>query len=328
MGAEHRMSGLRTPRFQSVSTDLAAPRERFDFWSSMFGGADMSPMGKPGGQPYSATALSCAGEDGVGLTRITCDPTASRFNEGAADGMLLTVFARGRLEVSHGPDARTIIGAGPSFHLFDCERDFSADAPEGHDSFHITLSRATALAAMGGEPIPGREAFLTLPDTPLSLVIKSQLQILCDHAQVIDAQDCDAAMRALSDLVSAYLGRFARREADGTGASGDALFAAACALIEARKGRSGLTADILAFALKCSRATLYRVFAQRGLSVGEHVRRVRLRYGRSLLRDPSLDIGDVALQCGYSDLSAFGKAFRREFKLTPSEWRMDVTSIS
>jgi AraC-like DNA-binding protein len=40
-----------------------------------------------------------------------------------------------------------------------------------------------------------------------------------------------------------------------------------------------------------------------------------------LLRDPALDIGDVSLRCGYADLSAFGKAFRRRFGISPRDWR-------
>ncbi|WP_209023621.1 helix-turn-helix transcriptional regulator [Sphingopyxis italica] len=75
---------------------------------------------------------------------------------------------------------------------------------------------------------------------------------------------------------------------------------------------------------RCSRASLYRLFEQRGLSVGEHIRAVRLNHGRALLRDPRLGIGDIALRCGYDDLSAFGKAFRRRFGMTPRDWRMMI----
>jgi methylphosphotriester-DNA--protein-cysteine methyltransferase len=32
-------------------------------------------------------------------------------------------------------------------------------------------------------------------------------------------------------------------------------------------------------------------------------------------------LGTLAFECGYSDLSAFGKAFRRRFGMSPSEWR-------
>src|SRR3546814_4060534 len=87
---------------------------------------------------------------------------------------------------------------------------------------------------------------------------------------------------------------------------------------------SDLTADAIARAIGCSRASLYRLFEQRGLAVAEHVRAVRLNHSRTLLRDPRLGIGDIALRCGYDDLSAFGKAFRRRFGMTPRDWRQSI----
>src|SRR3546814_14123237 len=89
-------------------------------------------------------------------------------------------------------------------------------------------------------------------------------------------------------------------------------FTSACRFIEARREDSGLTADAIARAIGCSRASLYRLFEQRGLAVAEHVRAVRLNHSRTLLRDPRLGIGDIALRCGYDDLSAFGKASTEE----------------
>src|SRR3546814_16043375 len=93
-------------------------------------------------------------------------------------------------------------------------------------------------------------------------------------------------------------------------------FTSACRFIEARREDSGLTADAIARAIGCSRASLYRLFEQRGLAVAEHVRADRLNHSRTLLRDPRLGIGDLALRCGYDDLSAFGKAFRLRFGMT------------
>src|SRR3546814_19319536 len=98
-------------------------------------------------------------------------------------------------------------------------------------------------------------------------------------------------------------------------------FTSACRFIEARREDSGLTADAIARAIGCSRASLYRLFEQRGLAVAEHVRAVRLNHSRTLLRAPRLGIGAIALHCGSDDLSAFGTAFRRPFGMTPPAWR-------
>jgi AraC-like DNA-binding protein len=132
-------------------------------------------------------------------------------------------------------------------------------------------------------------------------------------------------MDALSGLTLAYLSGFNPRQGEAEdGGLDEAMFTAACAYIDARKDHVNLTAAAIARGVGCSRAGLYRLFERRGLAVSDYVRQVRLNHGRRLLRDFALDIGEVSLRCGYGDLSAFGKAFRRQFGLTPRDWRMSV----
>jgi len=115
---------------------------------------------------------------------------------------------------------------------------------------------------------------------------------------------------------------------DGGAGSGHAgldadarLFAAACRHIDAHLGDPLLTAESLAQALHCSRTRLYQVFAERRLSVARYARGQRLERSRMLLRDLRLGIGEIALHCGYGDLPAFSKAFKRRFGMAPGEWR-------
>jgi AraC-like DNA-binding protein len=37
-----------------------------------------------------------------------------------------------------------------------------------------------------------------------------------------------------------------------------------------------------------------------------------------------MGVGDVALACGYGDLPAFDKAFKRRFGTSPRQWRNDA----
>src|SRR3546814_6963034 len=108
----------------------------------------------------------------------------------------------------------------------------------------------------------------------------------------MNAAEAAAAMKLLSGLALTFLEGFNTSLEDERKRIGDAHFASACRLIEAQRGDAGLTADTIAQAIGCSRASLYRLFEQRGLSVAEHIRAVRLNHGRALLRDPRLGIGD------------------------------------
>jgi AraC family transcriptional regulator len=66
----------------------------------------------------------------------------------------------------------------------------------------------------------------------------------------------------------------------------------------------------------------HRVFtAQIGESAISYVRRLRLERAGRKLRMGAVDITEVALAAGYDSHAAFGKAFKQQFGLSPSEFR-------
>jgi AraC family transcriptional regulator len=58
-----------------------------------------------------------------------------------------------------------------------------------------------------------------------------------------------------------------------------------------------------------------------GLAPYAWLRRQRIERAKTLLRDPNLDLTQIALILGYANQSSFGVAFRRETGLTPTLWR-------
>jgi AraC family transcriptional regulator len=66
----------------------------------------------------------------------------------------------------------------------------------------------------------------------------------------------------------------------------------------------------------------HRVFtAHVGESAISYVRRLRLERAARKLRMGAVDITEVALTAGYDTHAAFGKAFKQQFGLSPSEFR-------
>ena len=66
----------------------------------------------------------------------------------------------------------------------------------------------------------------------------------------------------------------------------------------------------------------HRIFvAESGESIASFVRRVRLERAGRKLRMGAIDITEVALAAGYDTHAAFGKAFKQQFGLSPSEFR-------
>lgn len=67
---------------------------------------------------------------------------------------------------------------------------------------------------------------------------------------------------------------------------------------------------------------LSKLFAQHGtMGFIDYVRWVRMAKARIILQKYNFSIGDVAQRCGYPDSDYFCRLFRRQFGLTPGEYR-------
>ena len=70
-----------------------------------------------------------------------------------------------------------------------------------------------------------------------------------------------------------------------------------------------------------SRASLYRSLANEGITYFRVVERVRFEAARSMLKDESSSIKEIAYELGYSSPGSFVRAFRRLSGVTPGEFR-------
>lgn len=83
-----------------------------------------------------------------------------------------------------------------------------------------------------------------------------------------------------------------------------------------------LNRKVLAAVAGFSVPHFHRIFtACTGESIAGYVRRVRLERAGRKLRMGAVDITEVALAAGYDTHAAFGKAFKQQFGLSPSEFR-------
>ena len=114
----------------------------------------------------------------------------------------------------------------------------------------------------------------------------------------------------------------------GTGGSvrRKALFEEALSLIETSYHEDRLTVEDLGQKLFASRRQLQRAFAEAGTSVKERLHAVRMEHAARLLHQSSLPVADIAHSVGYRQPAQFAKAFRRYYRLSPSEWRHDIVS--
>lgn len=110
----------------------------------------------------------------------------------------------------------------------------------------------------------------------------------------------------------------------------DRLHATALADIEEHLTDSDLSPATVAARLGISVRLLYSVFAGRRHSFATEVRRRRLDYAWRDLQDPArahLCVIDVAVEAGFTDVSSFHRAFRREYGRTPAEVRRGALGV-
>ncbi|WP_323113618.1 AraC family transcriptional regulator [Pseudomonas guariconensis] len=79
----------------------------------------------------------------------------------------------------------------------------------------------------------------------------------------------------------------------------------------------------IAQALELSSAGLQRHLREAGLSFSQLVERVRRELAVHYLRQPKRPVSDLAGLLGYSEASAFSRAFRRWFGVSPRQWRSE-----
>ncbi|MDD3763311.1 MAG: AraC family transcriptional regulator [Nevskiales bacterium] len=102
---------------------------------------------------------------------------------------------------------------------------------------------------------------------------------------------------------------------------GEDVLARARALIAKRLNHPPVELDWVATQLAMSNRSLQRRLADAGLSFTQLIEQVRRELAERHLRESGLDLTDIAFLLGYSEQSAFQRAFKRWTGLTPSAWR-------
>ena len=82
-----------------------------------------------------------------------------------------------------------------------------------------------------------------------------------------------------------------------------------------------LTPSAVAEALDYNHSYLARYFRKHfGITLGQYISAVKLKHTLSLILEEKMSVTDCALESGFSSVSSFYRAFRKEFNLSPSEY--------
>ena len=67
-----------------------------------------------------------------------------------------------------------------------------------------------------------------------------------------------------------------------------------------------------------------RVKTITGITAQQYLMNMRMRCAKYMLTQTDMTVLDIAINCGFTDLSSFSRAFHREFNISPTAYRRSV----
>jgi AraC-like DNA-binding protein len=98
-------------------------------------------------------------------------------------------------------------------------------------------------------------------------------------------------------------------------------------MLQAHIGDHGLNIEEAARLCGCSKSTLRRALSKHETSFSEMIKKLRMKRASYALLDTEASISAIADELGYSDPTAFTRAFRSWYGTSPSRFRKDRADV-
>jgi AraC-like DNA-binding protein len=311
------------PVFFDVSTDSLAAGSRYEVWRSLlYYSFDADPLNAQQQAAFNARTQCLIGDPAQLLQYRSSAVSGRGLPAALADDRetyVIGVVIEGERRYEQA-GASPVVSHPGDFFLFD-NRWHSRVAWSDHRAIQLSVARADLEQRLGGV-IPDPATLMRLLEAShMGQALKAQLHLTASH--MAGANDTERTFMldqlmqlALFTCESATAGVTARVPAHSD------LFLCALQLIEQNITRPRFDAKALQALLGCSRATLYRAFAEVGTSVSDTITQLRIARAKAILaRSPTMPVGLVAARSGWYDSASFARAFRRREGMSPSEFR-------
>lgn len=263
---------------------------------------------------------------GVALTDLRSDPhlvrrPAELISASDVDYYKLMLLTRGQARVSQ--DGREVLLAEGDLVVYDTTRPYEIAFDRPQHVLVLTIPRHRLsmrpgeMAQTTARRIRGEGAALVLAPM-LSKLTSTGSPRSRRGGDFLAAGVLAVAEAVFVDVVEGVGGEDARLGA------ARALIARIAAYIEMNLDEPGLSPRTIAGAHHISMRYLYKLFEAEGTTVSRWVRQARLERCRRDLADRSFDnrtVSAIAARWGFPDGAHFSRLFRREFGITPSEYR-------
>lgn len=222
------------------------------------------------------------------------------------------VDVRAVLEIEHHPPA-LVMRTASGEELPPAAQEYS---------FAAVVQRLSRCTEPGWAPEAIELTFAAPPNTEVhARVLIAPLRFSAPRARIVFSQDSwDAPITGSEPALVSVLEDHAARLLAELPPS-DELPGQVRAAIAAGLAEGEATAPRVAKRLATSERTLQRRLKERGLTFAGLLDEARFALARAHLRDPQVALAEIAWLLGFSDQSAFTRAFRRWAGETPGAWR-------
>ncbi|HDZ08629.1 AraC family transcriptional regulator [Pseudohongiella sp.] len=314
------MNRIRRSQF---STAELPPQQRFADWRDSIGTLfDVRTHSMQTDSAFRATLDNLLIDGQLMLTH--CSTLAQRFERSAyraaSDGLehyLVQTHLSGEQQIRRGR-RQTTVKPG-NLLIIDLAEEHEAVST---DFSHLSLLVPRPLLAPLLNHANSQHGRVLPAGNPLVTLLVNHIITLADVAERLGDDDAQQLVTPTLQLLAGSLNGAPDSVPEGTQAVHNSLFLQARRYIASRL-YGHISLDALCAHLKCSPATLSRVF-QPHHGVRSYIQEQRLRSAARRLasqRDAHLRIVDIACESGFTSDAHFSRAFRRRFGLTPSDAR-------
>lgn len=303
--------------------EVQAPR-RFEQWREwMAEMIDVLPPRHLPERPYQGR-LQIHGVGDITVSRCHSDAmllrrSLARISTDCQRGYVFQYYLGGAPGVVRVRGRETLVRRGDLLAI-DFEQPIEMERP-AYEAVGIFVPRAVMEPLLRGADIHGRVAGTAHGLGALTAGWLGQ------YLQQIDELGLAEARQGLAALLPLLAGCHAAPDALAAGSAapglaGGSLLPRLLAFIEQHRDDPELSPALLQRHFGLSRRQLYMAFQGSEQGPAALIRRYRLAAAREeLVQRPDMPVIDIAFASGFHSLSDFGRAFRREYGLSPSELR-------
>lgn len=312
-------------------TRVAACEAQFGLWRDSIGVLFDIEAGEDAGRFGYCARLDSAMAGDAMVSRVragaqTFARSSLRAYRDGIEGVMFQVFTSGQVRRS---DEAAPVAAEGALVGFDLTRDMETINSD-FDLVSIIFPREAIETRLGD--VSDLHLGAIGNEHGLSRLTSDFIVSLQRSLPHMDSGEAEAASNAAADLIAeCYRGQHRR---SGAGDSHRIAVVTRAQAFVRRRIENGEPVDValLARALDCSRATLYRAFEPIG-GVAAFIRSERLRaclsdMARLARGELAVTLGELAMRRGFESDAQFSRAFKTEFGMTPSDARRALAANS